>query len=160
MSGFCLWWFVLSTAVTLAWKRVWRWYECIRNSGVARVVTHIRWCKFRTLCRLQRSQRQYSAVKSDRHYITVHSDLVASTDDVIRQSSDSTIIVQLLPKGNSFRAELFVKPLGAALPYCKPGMGIRTVVGQSDGKSIQATRDYSRENENLLMAEELCIECD
>ncbi len=92
--------------------------------------------------------------------ITVHSDLVASTDDVIRQSSDSTIIVQLLPKGNSFRAELFVKPLGAALPYCKPGMGIRTVVGQSDGKSIQATRDYSRENENLLMAEELFIECD
>ena len=92
--------------------------------------------------------------------ITVHSDLLASDTNVIQQSPDPTLIVQLLPKGKSFRAEFFVKPLGTALPYCKPGVGIRSVVGEIEGKSVQTTRDYIKENENVHLGEQIFEVCE
>ena len=90
--------------------------------------------------------------------IAVHSDLFASSSDVLLKSSDSTIIMQLLPKGKSFRIELFVKPLGDVQPYCKPAMGIRTVVGEKDGTTIQATRDDKKENANLSIVKKFLSE--
>ena len=79
-------------------------------------------------------------------FMTIHSDLAASTDENIRTvDTDSRIRVQLLPMGNALKVEWFVKPFGQIPPYCKPGKGGKTVYGILDNERSQVTRNLANE---------------
>lgn len=77
--------------------------------------------------------------------ITIHSDLIATGVHTEQQEGDTTPVVQILPLGENFKAELFVKPLGDYPPYCKPGIGNRSVMGMIDRKPVQAIRNFRKE---------------
>ncbi len=79
-------------------------------------------------------------------FLTVHSDMVEVRRGTRTVESDPRIRVQLLPLGNTLKAELFVKPFGTEPPYCKPGLGGQTVFGTVDNERCQATRDLKRES--------------
>lgn len=89
---------------------------------------------------------------------TVFSDLLKQKDDVKSVKADSRITVRLLPVGEGMKAELFVKPLTDIPPYCKPGKGIETVVGNRNGKSVQTSRNIKKEQENLSIINKVCDE--
>jgi superfamily II DNA or RNA helicase len=87
-------------------------------------------------------------------HLTVQSDLVVTENcNVKTVESDSKIRVQLLPLGDSFKAELFAKPFGTHPPYCKPGKGGKTLICNENGEQLQVLRNLSDEtkNANALM---------
>ncbi|MFR7810625.1 MAG: hypothetical protein ACLU4N_15885 [Butyricimonas faecihominis] len=57
---------------------------------------------------------------------------------------DSRIVVQLLPIGDSLRAELFCKPFGKFLHIVSRGKGLKVSRDRERGKSL-ATRDLDEE---------------
>lgn len=77
--------------------------------------------------------------------ITIHSDLIDTGLHTEQQEGDTTPVVQILPLGESFKAELFVKPLGDNPPYCKAGVGNRSVMGMMGKQSVQAIRNFRSE---------------
>lgn len=81
--------------------------------------------------------------------ITIHSDLVASDAAITQVDSDSTIVVQLLPVGDEFKVSIYVKPFTQFPPYCVPGKGTKTVMGQGEQASMQAVRNLALEQINL-----------
>lgn len=89
---------------------------------------------------------------------TVFSDLLKQKDEVKSVKADCRITVRLLPVGEGMKAELFVKPLTDIPPYCKPGKGIETVVGNRNGKSVQTSRNIKKEQENLSIINKVCDE--
>lgn len=89
---------------------------------------------------------------------TVFSDLLKQKDDVKSVKADCRITVRLLPFGEGMKAELFVKPLTDIPPYCKPGKGIETVVGNRNGKSVQTSRNIKKEKENFSIINKVCDE--
>lgn len=77
--------------------------------------------------------------------IVVHSDLIGDQEQLPTIKGDSRIVVQLLPIGDSLRAELFCKPFGEVPPYCKPGKGAKSVTGIVNEEKSLATRDLDEE---------------
>ncbi|MGL4293305.1 MAG: DEAD/DEAH box helicase, partial [Bacteroidales bacterium] len=57
--------------------------------------------------------------------------------------------VQLMPASGGFRGDLFVKPLGTIPPYCKPGIGNDTVLGNGPDGPVQGVRNKKLESGNL-----------
>lgn len=89
-------------------------------------------------------------------HMTVHSDLMATEDMNVRTvHADSRIRVQLLPFGDTLKAELFAKPFGDLPPYCKPGKGGKTLIANDKQEQLQVTRELEKEKENasVLMDE-------
>ncbi|MDR1981565.1 MAG: DEAD/DEAH box helicase family protein [Tannerellaceae bacterium] len=82
--------------------------------------------------------------------INVHSDLLATdgNQQVMEIPPDSRIRVQLLPYGNGLRAELFSKPFGTYLPYCKPGKGGSALITNENDIQLQVKRNLKKELEN------------
>lgn len=94
-------------------------------------------------------------------HMTVHSDLLATENMNVRiVPADSRIRVQLLPFGESLKAELFAKPFGILPPYCKPGKGGKTLIANDKREQLQVTRqlDQEKENESVLMDEIQALE--
>ncbi len=77
---------------------------------------------------------------------TIHSDMIESAKGTRVMEGDSRIRVQLLPLGNTLKAELFVKPFDTVPPYCKPGQGGQTIIGTIDNERCQAMRDLKKES--------------
>ena len=77
--------------------------------------------------------------------IVVHSDLIGDQEQLQTIKGDSRVVVQLLPIGDSLRAELFCKPFGEVPPYCKPGKGAKSVTGIVNEEKSLATRDLDEE---------------
>ena len=78
-------------------------------------------------------------------FFTIHSDLIETRQGTRTIESDPRIRVQLLPLGNSLKAELFVKPFGSVPPYCKPGVGGQNIIGMVGDERCHATRDLKTE---------------
>jgi SNF2 family DNA or RNA helicase len=94
-------------------------------------------------------------------HMTVHSDLVATESMNVRiVPPDSRIRVQLLPFGETLKAELFAKPFGDRPPYCRPGKGGKTLIGNDKTEQLQVSRNLEQEMENasVLMAEIQALE--
>lgn len=81
--------------------------------------------------------------------ITVYSDLIDESENLKTLEGDSRIFVQLIPIGDTLKAELFIKPFTQNPPYCKAGVGALSVIGVSDGEKAQATRNLEQEINNL-----------
>ncbi len=78
-------------------------------------------------------------------FLTIHSDMAETRQGTRTVEGDSRIRVQLLPLGNSLKAELFVKPFGSVPPYCKPGVGGQNIIGTVDNERCLVSRDLKTE---------------
>lgn len=83
-------------------------------------------------------------------FMTIHSDLAATNENIRSIDADSRIRVQLLPMGDSLKVEWFVKPFGTVPPYCKPGKGGKTVYGVLENEKCVVSRNITLETENTL----------
>lgn len=90
-------------------------------------------------------ERLLELIKHLNGNIVVHSDLIGDQEQLPTIKGDSRIVVQLLPIGDSLRAELFCKPFGEVPPYCKPGKGAKSVTGIVNEEKSLATRDLDEE---------------
>ncbi len=61
---------------------------------------------------------------------------------------DTTPILHLLPVGEGFRIELFVKPFGTQPPYTKPGKGSANLIADFNTKKTIALRNLKQEKKN------------
>ena len=62
--------------------------------------------------------------------------------------ADSRICVHLLPVGDGFHVELYVKPFREIPPYVKPAEGEAFVIGLMNGQRTVANRDLEAEKKN------------
>ena len=83
--------------------------------------------------------------------ITIHSDLIASDEEITQIKGDSSIVIQLLPVGSQFKASIYIKPFVNTPPYCIPNQGTKSVMGEIDGIPHQALRNFSKEKANLSL---------
>ena len=88
--------------------------------------------------------------------VEVQSTLNGLIDDVDETKADQRTYVHLLPIGETFKVEFFVKPLTEEDQYFKPGKGRNKVIGDTDGQRRLAERKLSREIE---LAEEVILDC-
>ena len=63
--------------------------------------------------------------------------------------ADSRTCVHLLPIGDGFHVELYVKPFREIPPYVKPGQGEPFLIGLLDGKRTATNRNLETEKKNL-----------
>lgn len=88
--------------------------------------------------------------------IDVQSDIEGAPSSGEEVVASSRIVVQLTPYQEGLRAELFVQPLGENGPFCRPGIGARSVFANVEGKPLTTTRDLPTERTNL---QQLLAEC-
>jgi len=89
-------------------------------------------------------------------YLTIHSDIGATSRDIKEVRAADKIIMQLLPVGNGFRVSMLVKPFASGGPYLYPGEGAVNVIAEIHGKRLQTCRNLDRERENCAQIEEKC----
>lgn len=77
----------------------------------------------------------------------LQSDLEFQNDSIPTVEADQRIYVHLLPVGEGFHVEFFVKPFHESAPYFKPGEGSARVVGLVDDVRTQTKRNLSLELE-------------
>ncbi|MGL4293544.1 MAG: DEAD/DEAH box helicase [Bacteroidales bacterium] len=92
--------------------------------------------------------------------ITIHSDLTEQQQSVVQSEGNYMPVVQILPLGECFKAEVFIKPLGELPPYCKPGIGNRSVMGKQNGQTLQAIRNFRMESEKAEIVYQIFREFD
>lgn len=80
--------------------------------------------------------------------ITIYSDLVDKNSTIKQLQADSRIFVQIIPIGDTLKAELFIKPFTSEAPYCKAGVGAKHVFGQLGDERVQAERNLEAERSN------------
>ncbi len=88
--------------------------------------------------------------------VTVQSEIGGEAMDIPTVEGDTTIFVHLLPVGNGFKIEFFIKPFTNEPPYFKPGVGRENVIAEVNGLPTRATRDLKKEKENARRVEDAC----
>lgn len=86
----------------------------------------------------------------------LQSDLEFQNDSIPSVEPDPRIYVHLLPVGEGFHVEFFVKPFRESSPYFKPGQGSARVVGMVDNLRTQTKRALDAEVEAYEMVLEAC----
>ncbi|MEM6772629.1 MAG: SNF2-related protein, partial [Bacteroidota bacterium] len=100
--------------------------------------------------RLQQVSRNLSKI------VEVQSTLSGVIDDVDEKKADERTYVHLLPIGETFKVEFFVKPLNDDDQYFKPGKGRSKVIAETAGQRRLAERNLAKEIER---AEGIILEC-
>ncbi|MBV8251787.1 MAG: DEAD/DEAH box helicase [Chitinophaga sp.] len=80
--------------------------------------------------------------------LTIHADMLDTPTDIRSIKGDTRIVVQLLPLNTGLKAAFFVKPFSTDPPYCKPGLGGKSILGIMNGERCQARRDQELELAN------------
>ena len=88
--------------------------------------------------------------------VTVQSEVGGEAMDIPAVEGDPTIFIHLLPVGDGFKIEFFVKPFTNEPPYFKPGTGRENVIAEVNGMPTRATRDLKKEKENDRRVEDAC----
>ena len=88
--------------------------------------------------------------------VDVQSTLNGVIDDVDETKADERTYVHLLPIGETFKVEFFVRPLTAEDQYFKPGKGRNKVIGEVDGARRLAERSLKGE---IARAEQVILDC-
>jgi SNF2 family DNA or RNA helicase len=88
--------------------------------------------------------------------VTVQSEIGGEAIDIPTVEGDPTIFIHLLPVGDGFKIEFFVKPFTNEPPYLKPGHGRENVIAEMRGLPARATRDLKKEKENARLVENAC----
>ncbi len=87
---------------------------------------------------LRRTAQKISAV------IPVNSELIVD-ENIPEHEYDPRIYVHILPLGDMFQVELYVKPFGEEPPYFPPGIGLARVVTNLHGDLTFVQRNLSQE---------------
>ncbi|MDP3977230.1 MAG: DEAD/DEAH box helicase [Pseudomonas sp.] len=87
--------------------------------------------------------------------LPIHSDLPELAGHLDSVDADSTLYAHLLPLEAGLRLQLLVRPL-ASSSWFKPGQGLENVLGELDGKALQASRDLHAETASLQRVLQAC----
>src|SRR3990167_8709416 len=87
--------------------------------------------------------------------LPIHSDLPELAGHLDSIAADSTLYAHLLPLEAGLRLQLLVRPL-ASSSWFKPGHGLENVLGELDGKALQASRDLHAESASLQRVLQAC----
>lgn len=79
-------------------------------------------------------------------HITIHSDLPELSAHIDSIAANATIYAHLLPIESGLRLQFLVRPLLEA-GWFSPGKGAANVLGELDGKTVQAQRDLKAEKQ-------------
>ena len=85
------------------------------------------------------------AISNVSSVVTVHSAIGGEQQGIATVPADPRIFVHLLPIGNGFKLELFVKPFSKGGPYFTPGSGGKNVMAVIDEQRLQTERDLKDE---------------
>jgi len=88
--------------------------------------------------------------------VTVQSGLDEHLEGVPTVESDASIHIHMLPSGNGFKMEFFVKPFQDKPPYFKPGEGRKNVIAEVEGERVLARRNIELEATNAQAIEDAC----
>lgn len=77
--------------------------------------------------------------------VETQSPLLAADVTIPEVPADARIHVHLLPVGDGFHVELFVKPFTTAPPYCRPGEGEALIMSIVNGEKTRTERSLSAE---------------
>ncbi|TAK44880.1 MAG: DEAD/DEAH box helicase [Saprospiraceae bacterium] len=88
--------------------------------------------------------------------VTVQSEIGGGTSGLQTIEGQSTPHLHLLPVGDGFKLEFFVKPFAEGGPYFKPGKGRSNVIADISGTPTRARRNLAQELENVRKVEEAC----
>lgn len=80
--------------------------------------------------------------------LPIHSDLPELASHLDCVAADPLLYAHLLPLQGGLRLQLLVRPL-AHSSWFKPGVGLANVLGEQDGKALQASRDLDGEAATL-----------
>jgi superfamily II DNA or RNA helicase len=94
------------------------------------------------------SERLKKTLESLADIVPVQSTFDADDETLPTVPPDSRICVHLLPVGDGFHVELFVKPFTETPPYFKPGDGQEQVVTLVGEQKTRSTRDLAAELKN------------
>ena len=89
-------------------------------------------------------------------FTEVQNTLAGVIDDLDETSADPRTYVHLLPVGETFKVEFFVRPLREEDQYFKPGRGRNKVISEVDGQRLLTERNLAKEIER---AEGIIIDC-
>ncbi len=107
------------------------------------------------------SEHVLTAIGNISSFMTVHSAIAVDQNsrnkaNITFVESDPTIYMHLLPYGEGFRLEMFVKPFAEGGHYLKPGQGVENFMAEVNGKRLQTKRNLALEEERARDVEELC----
>lgn len=79
--------------------------------------------------------------------VTVQSGVeeIGQDKNIQEVKADHRPCVHLLPMGNGFHVEIFIKPFAPVPPYFKPGEGESIVFAVQDGQKLRTIRDLKKE---------------
>ncbi len=81
--------------------------------------------------------------------VIVQSDLDVVNTNLTTIEGNSIISLHMLPIGDGFKLEAFVKPFTTDPPYFKPGEGRKIIIAEIDGMPTKAIRNLKLELNNL-----------
>ncbi len=88
--------------------------------------------------------------------VTVQSAIGSEEKDIPTIQGNPLTFVHLLPVGNGFKIEFFVKPFTSEPPYYKAGTGRENVISEINGTPTRAVRNLKKETENARKVENAC----
>ncbi len=91
-------------------------------------------------------------------FMTVHSaiDMPETGEPLESVQGDATPHIHIIPLGEGFRIELFVRPFTTRGPYIKPGVGAANLIAEIEGRRLKAKRDLALEESRAREVEESC----
>ncbi|MFK7947257.1 MAG: DEAD/DEAH box helicase [Saprospiraceae bacterium] len=95
-------------------------------------------------------------VKGFSKVVNVQSTLVSDDVGVTNVEADAKPHIHLLPLGDGFQLEIYVKPLGEHPPYFKPGEGGAVIITEKNAIRYQTERDLKLEKK---LAKEVVKAC-
>lgn len=95
-------------------------------------------------------------VKGFSKVVNVQSELLTNHDDVVNLEANPIPHLHLLPAGDGFELEMYVKPFGLHPPYFKPADGGKVLLTEHEGIRYQTERDLDLEQK---LAKEIVKHC-
>ncbi len=96
------------------------------------------------------------AIENVASVVTVQSVIGENTKNIPKVKADARTCVHLLPIGDGFKIEFFVKPFKSDPPYFKPGSGRTNVMAEIGGERKQTKRNLELEKTNAEEVEAAC----
>ena len=89
-------------------------------------------------------------------FVTVQSEIGGQVVETETVESNATPFLHLLPVGEGFKIEFFVKPFTTEPPYFKPGEGRENVIAEIGSVPTKTRRDLRLEKKNARHVEDAC----
>ena len=88
--------------------------------------------------------------------VVIHTDMDDIAGKVETLEGNATPHLHLLPAGDGYKLEIFIKPFTDEPPYTKPGKGHTVLFTKIGGKTVKAIRNLEAEEENTRLVVDAC----